>query len=69
VAANAKLEDDAVRAQFTESLAKDTFKLIMASAEEGTRSANEAPIEIADPGQRLSSLLLGLDLPGEMVAP
>jgi hypothetical protein len=68
-AANATLEDDAARATFAESLAETTFRLIAASAVEGTRGANETPIALVDPGEQLSSLLLGLDVSGEIATP
>jgi hypothetical protein len=66
VAAGALLRSDNERMDFTGKLRDKTFAMIKASAVEGTRKPNETTITIADPGERLSSMLLGLDLPAGM---
>jgi hypothetical protein len=69
-AAEATLDDtDAARKTFNDSLRENTFTKIVASKVEGTRATNDKPIVIAAPGEHLSSLLLGLDLPAEMPLP
>jgi hypothetical protein len=57
--------DDASRRAFASSLRDETFARISASAVEGTRGV-KGEIAVQDPGQALSSLLLGLGLPSEM---
>jgi len=59
--------DDASREAFASSLRHETFARISASAVEGTRGV-KGGIAVQDPGQALSSLLLGLGLPSEMPA-
>src|ERR1051326_5707945 len=53
------LQKDEERVTFRRTFSEKTFGMIAASAVEGTRAANEEEIEIVDPGQRLSSMLLG----------